>query len=182
MLIFGGSATEALPEFWSPYDATNIEDVPGTPKIIDRFTLDAVESTIISCRDSSCTKFSGGSWVPHSDTFDQRLDHTSAIHGGRILLVGGSGSPTTTEWHSVDGLAEEGMFALEDPGRENHCSITLEDPPSMILTGGKNTGTLVTQYSLPNGEILTPPIPAMTESREHHACGVYQNSEGSQVR
>ena len=148
--------------------------------MISRITLDAVENTLISCGDLACEKLSEGSWLPHITTKHQRSGHTSAVHGTRILLVGGSASPKTTEWVSVDGMSEEGLFALEGPGRENHCSITLEDPSSMILTGGTNTGTKVTHYSLPNGEILAT-MPDLTESREVHACGVYQTSEGSQV-
>ena len=171
--------TETLPEFWSPYDATIHADVPGTPKAVKTLTLDAVENTIIACRDSACEKLLGGSWVHHSGTSHQRLQHTSAVHGGKILLVGGSAFPTTTEWINMDGSGEAG-FPLQSPGRQNHCSITLETPPSMILTGGKDNGALVTQYSLPNGEVLGTTAD-LIEPREYHACGVYQTSEGSQV-
>ena len=121
--------------------------------------------------------------MPHCNTTHQRLHHTSAVHGGKILLVGGSASPTTTEWVNMDGSGELG-FPLQSPGRQNHCSITLESPVPrprlLILTGGKDTGALVTQYSLPNGDNAMS-MPDLIEPRENHACGVYQTSEGSQV-
>ena len=77
----------------------------------------------------------------------------------------------------MDGSVEEG-FPLQE-SLQDHCSITLENPPSMILTGGKYTGVLVTQYSLPNGEVS--PMPELNHAREHHACGVYQTLDGSPV-
>ena len=178
LLILGGSGTDTLPEFWSPYDATIHANLPDALNPPDTFTMDAVGNTIIACHGSTCEKLSAeGSWVPHSNTQQPRWKHTSAVHEGRILLVGGSAFPTTTEWVNMDGTTEEGPFPLQDPGRQNHCSITLEDPPSMILTGGKNTGVQVTQYSLPNGD--TWQLPDLTEPREYHACGVYQTSDGT---
>ena len=174
--------TDTLPEFWSPYDATIHADVPGTPKALNFFTLDAVGNalvgnTIIACYDESCEKLSEGSWVHHSNTIHYRSYHTSVVHDGKILLAGGISSPTTTEWVNMDGSGEDG-FPLQESLR-SHCSITLENPPSMILTGGIYTGVFVTQYSLPNGDVLS--MPDLTEARENHACGVYQTSEGSQV-
>ena len=187
MLIIGGSATDTLPEFWSPYDATIHAYVPGTPKALDLFTVDAVGNamgnttavgnTIIACEAFTCERLSEGSWVPHCNTLHQRSYHTSVVHDGKILLTGGISSPTTTEWVKLDGSVEEGFLLQES--LQNHCSISLENPPSMILTGGKYTGVLVTQYSLPNGDVLS--MSDLTEARENHACGVNQTSEGSQV-
>ena len=184
MFILGGSGTDTLPEFWSPYNATIHADLPGALNPLDTFTLDVVGNTIIACHGSSCDKLSAeGSWEPHSNTLEPRSDHTSSVHEGRILLVGGSASPTTTEWVNLDGSAGEGGFGLlEDAGRQNHCSITLQNPPSMILTGGKDTGVLVTKYSLPSGDTSQmPDLPDLNDAREYHACGVYQTSDGSQV-
>ena len=184
LLIFGDATKDTSPEFWSPYDATKHTDLPDTSsKVLDLFSLDAVGDTVIACWDTSCEKLFEGSWVPHSNTLQPRSRHTSAVHEGRILLVGGSSSPTSTEWVNMDGAAAEAGFPLQDPGgRQNHCSITLENSPAMILTGGgpdKVAGVLVTQYSLSNGDSL--PMSDLTEPREYHACGVYQMSEGSQV-
>ena len=178
MLIVGGSGTDTLPEFWSPYDATIHEDLLGTPSAIKTFfTLDAVGNIIIACRDWACEKLSEGSWVHHCNTVHYRSYHTSAVYDGKILLTGGISSPTTTEWVNMDGSVEEG-FPLQE-SLQDHCSITLDDPPSMILNGGKYTGVLVTQYSLPNGEVS--PMPELNHAREHHACGVYQTLDGSPV-
>ena len=173
--------TDTLPEFWSPYDPTIHADVPGTPNALDVFTLDAVGTTvgntIIACQAFTCERLSEGSWLPHCNTLHQRSYHTSAVHDGKILLAGGSSFPTTTEWISMDGSVENG-FPLQE-SFQNHCSITLENPPSMILTGGKDNGVLVAQYSLPNGDIS--PMPELNHAREHHACGVYQTLDGSPV-
>ena len=179
-MIVGGSGTDTLPEFWSPYDATIHEDLLGTPSAIKTFfTLDAVGNIIIACRDWACEKLSEGSWVHHCNTVHYRSYHTSAVYDGKILLTGGISSPTTTEWVNMDGSVEEG-FPLQE-SLQDHCSITLENGgfTSMILTGGKYTGVLVAQYSLPNGEVS--PMPELNHAREHHACGVYQTLDGSPV-
>ena len=48
-----------------------------------------------------------------------------------------------------------------------------------MVTGGRNTEDLVTEYQLSDGRetALTP----LTEGRENHACGVYKDADGQQV-
>ena len=75
--------------------------------------------------------------------------HTSAVTDQGVLLVGGLDSPTTTELVPLDGGPSKTSFALESPGRREHCSIQT-GPNTFVLTGGHLPGTsnLVTEFYL----------------------------------
>ena len=65
-----------------------------------------------------------------------REDHTTAGHGERLLLVGGSASPSTSEWVHPDGRETEEGFEIT-PGRQGHCSVLMPGS-KMLLMGGKS--------------------------------------------
>ena len=148
----------------------------GLTEIKNDFTLDKVAGTIIMCLGTSCEKLGEGGWEHLVDTRQDREDHTSTVHGGRILLVGGSAAPSTSEWVSPDGFETEEGFDIT-PGRQGHCSVLMQDS-NMLVTGGKGTGGLVTSYDLPDGR--QEDLPGLKVARAAHACGSY-SFDGKQV-
>ena len=105
--------------------------------------------------------------------------HTSAVKDDRILLIGGSYS-SSTEWISVDGSpSQPGPFDVRHGGG-NHCTIQLSSD-LIVLTGGDGIGDYVTEYNLSSNGDETPLTP-MNQGRSGHACGVYQDAGGQQVR
>ena len=96
----------------------------------------------------------------------------------RILLIGGYDS-SSTEWISVDGSpSQPGPFAVRHG--YDHCTIQVSSN-LIVVTGGGQTEKLVTIYHLSgNGDetVLTP----LNQGRDDHACGVYQDVGGQQVR
>ena len=98
---------------------------------------------------------------------------TEDVIGDRLLLAGGFDT-TTTELMPVDGGESEPSFHL-NPGRYGHCSIQ-PSPTTIILTGGSETPSLVTEYSGVGGpveEVTTRELPSLKQGRDLHACGVY---------
>ena len=85
-------------------------------------------------------------------TIEWRVAHTSAITPDGLLLVGGSGSPNTTEL--IPRKREEGEggymgFSLEI-GRQFHCSIQI-DETSIVLTGGLGRWAPISKVNQRNG-------------------------------
>ena len=111
------------------------------------------------------------------ETSSRRIYHSSAVKEDRILLIGGWNS-RSTEWIPVDGSpSQPGPFDVRH-GQE-HCTAQVS-PDSIVVTGGYETEEFVTNYKLSDGyeTLLTP----MVEARYGHACGVYQDAGGQQVR
>ena len=104
--------------------------------------------------------------------------YTSAVREERILLIGGRHS-RSTEWISVDGSpSQPGPFDVRH-GRL-HCTIQLSSE-LILLTGGSGTYDRVTSYQLSGNGDETPLTP-LNQGRLAHACGVYQDAGGQQVR
>ena len=83
----------------------------------------------------------------------------------------------TTEWIPVDGSpARPGPFIVRHG--QDHCTMQISDN-IIVVTGGDNTESLVTEYHLDGGTEthLTP----MGQPRRNHACGVYRDAGGQQV-
>ena len=96
----------------------------------------------------------------------------------RILLIGGRDS-RSTEWISVDGSpSQPGPFDVRHG--YYHCTIQVSSD-LILVTGGRNTYDLVTSYHLSGNGDETPLTP-MNQGRDSHACGVYQDAGGQQVR
>ena len=88
-------------------------------------------------------------------------------------------SSAPTEWISMDGsLSQSGPFDVRHGS--DHCTIQLSSD-LIVVTGGEDTGKLVTSYHLTGNGDETPLTP-MNQRRDSHACGVYQDAGGQQVR
>ena len=118
-----------------------------------------------------------GKWE-NLTTIEWRVAHTSAITPDGLLLVGGSGSPNTTELIPKE-RDEEGYmgFSLET-GRQFHCSIQI-DETSIVLTGGLGTEFLVTEHTELGDldDAVNREIANLTTGRYYHACGMYTVGE-----
>ena len=75
--------------------------------------------------------------------------------------------------------AEQGSFTVRHGGQD-HCTIQISDI-IIVMTGGFSTETLVTEYQLDNGK-ETPLTSMIGDGRESHACSVYKDADGQQVR
>ena len=113
------------------------------------------------------------------DTSSTRWFHSSAVkNDDRIILIGGFAS-SSTEWISVDGSpSQPGPFNVRHGLA--HCTIQVSSD-LIVVTGGQGTYDLVTSYHLSGNGDETPLTP-MNQGRDEHACGVYQDAGGQQVR
>ena len=109
-----------------------------------------------------------------------------------MLLIGGlqvdPDNSDTTEWISVDGSpAQPGPFnGNHDHMYGDHCTIqTALD--RIVVTGGRRGNAddydydYVAEYQL-TGDFTETPLTPMHKGRFGHACGVYQEVDGQQVR
>ena len=140
-------------------------------------TANLVSGQLVACYDYSCEIYNGGEWHHLVETTSTRRYHSSAVKEDRILLIGGYDS-RSTEWIPVDGSpSQPGPFDVRHG--YDHCTAQLS-ADSIVVTGGVDTEEYVTNYKLSDGyeTLLTP----MVEARHGHACGVYQDAGGQQVR
>jgi hypothetical protein len=136
-------------------------------------TVDTVEGRVLACYMDGCLELTGSGWEAGPSTLHSRQHHTSAVTAEGLLLVGGAGSPTTTELLPAEGGPAREGFTLQ-PGRQYHCSIQLS-ADTIVLTGGYRTESLVTEHSGlgTGGEVTTRELPALLTPQYDHACGVY---------
>ena len=120
-----------------------------------------------------------------SSTVQARAYHTSAVTSRGLLLVGGDYSPTTTELVTMGGHSQKD-FSLS-PSRRDHCSIQVRltapqsvhsspqvDEDTVVLTGGRDSRPLVTEYSgLSSGQVTSRPLADLVTGRYGQACGSY---------
>ena len=143
-------------------------------------TANLVSGQLVNCYGYSCEIFNGGGeWTHLVNTSSTRYYHSSAVKDdNRILLIGGRDS-SSTEWISVDGSpSQPGPFDVRHGSA--HCTIQLSSD-LIVVTGGGDTFDLVTSYQLTGNGDKTPLTP-MNQGRAAHACGVYQDAGGQQVR
>ena len=110
------------------------------------------------------------------DTIVERTFHSAVGLREKLLLIGGSDS-NSTEFIPVDGSgASPGPFTVRHGYL--HCTMKISEEV-IVVTGGRNTEDLVTEYHLSDGRetALTP----LTVGRFAHACGVYKDADGQQV-
>ena len=144
-------------------------------------TVDKVGEAVVACLDSACDRLTATGWQQLAELQPARVGHTSAVHGDRMLLVGGDARPATTEWVSSS-LVEAGFDI--SPARTGHCSVHVTS--HVILSGGDVSPPIaipdliatVVQYSLLDGTEQV--LPSLNHFRKNHACGVY-TSEGREV-
>ena len=141
-------------------------------------TANFVAGQLVGCNENSCEKYNDNSWTKIADTRSRRYWHSSAQYEDRILLIGGHDS-NSTEWIPTDGGSPTpGPFDIRHGGE--HCTIQVSSD-LIVVTGGQDSLNYVTEYQLTGdatGTAMTPLIYA----RSGHACGVYQEAGGQQVR
>merc|ERR1712113_459974 len=92
------------------------------------------------------------------------------------LLIGG-GFSSSTEFIPVDGSgASPGPFTVRHG--YGHCTMKISEEV-IVVTGGSQTYDLVTEYQLTDGRETA--LKPLTQGRQDHACGVYQDADGQQV-
>ena len=142
-------------------------------------TADLVSGQLVTCFQESCEIFQDGEWNHLVDTRSRRQYHSSAVNENRILLIGGWGS-NSTEWIPWDGSPPQpGPFDVRHGYR--HCTMQLS-ADLIVVTGGRDTFDYVTEYQVTNSEDNETPLSPMLQGRFGHACGVYQDAGGQQVR
>ena len=179
ILVLGGYPYYTSVEFWST-DNPGQDDclLNNYPRAIHTEpSANFVAGKLVTCFVSQCEIYDNGVWSFLVYTIYSRQYHSSAQTEDKILLIGGSSSPSTTEWISLDGSASQnGPFNVRNS--YHHCTIQLS--PDLIVVTGGYTGNYdyVTEYHLTTGveRILT----SLSQGRYYHACGVYQNA-GQQV-
>ena len=102
----------------------------------------------------------------------------TAQHEDRILLIGGSGS-SSTEWISVDGGESQIGPCVVRHG-SSHCTIQVSSN-LIVVTGGYKAYDYVTEYQL-TGDNTGTVMTSLINGRYRHACGVYWEAGGQQVR
>ena len=140
---------------------------------------------MVACYADLCEFYFGrGLWLPYSRTSSYRESSTSVVkyEDDRILLIGGYFS-NSTEWISGDGSpSQPGPFIIRHGFA--HCTIQVS-PDLIVVTGGGDviyeTYDFVTTYQLSGNGNETPLTP-MNQGRNDHACGVYQDAGGQQVK
>ena len=145
-------------------------------------TANLVSGQLVACYLDSCDIYNGGGeWTHLVDTSSTRVYHSSAVKDNdRILLIGGRDS-SSTEWISVDvSPSQPGPFDVRRGQQDSHCTIQLSSD-LIVVTGGGYYTDMVTGYQLTSNGDETPLTP-MKQGRIDHACGVYQDAGGQQVR
>ena len=177
-MVLGGYPSYTSVEYWS---AENPEEescvLSGYPENIIYYpTTNFVSGKLITCYENNCEIYNNGVWTHLVSTIYTRSYGSSAQTEDRILLIGGSSSPSTTEWISLDGSASQhGPFTNRHS--YHHCTIQLSSD-LIVVTGGYSTQNYVTEYQLTTG--AGRGLAALNRGRYYHACGVY-NHAGQQV-
>ena len=143
-------------------------------------TANFVAGQLVACYLDSCEKYNDNdnSWTKIADTRSRRYSHSSAQHEDRILLIGGEDS-RSTEWISTDGgESQVGPWIVRH--RYWHCTIQVSSD-LIVVTGGYNTFNYVTEYQL-TGDAYETVMTSLITGRAGHACGVYREAGGQQVR
>ena len=178
ILVIGGR--ERSVEFWS---AANLIPEQGScvledyPRGLGGPTVNLVSGRLVTCQENACDIYLDGTWQHLQNTATNRSYHTSASTKDALLLIGGKYS-NSTEWIPMNGsLAQPGPFTVRHG--IHHCTIQVS-VDVIVVTGGIGTDYHVTQYQLVNGQHTF--LPSMGQPRSNHACGVYKDSGGQQVR
>jgi len=176
IMIAGGYPTVSSVELFLPETGKTCSLEP-LPEGREYFTLDSIDNagTVIACGGSttktSCIQFSptstGGNWAPHSTTMEDRWLHTSWVSPAGLLLIGGGGSPSTSEFVS-------GGMNITLPDTSYACGIDDSSSSSIILTGGYPHKRRVTRFNL-QGKVED--LPDLQVSRYAHGCGAYKSGE-----
>ena len=143
-------------------------------------TANFVAGQLVACYFDSCEKYNDNdnSWTKIADTRSPRQYHCSAQHEDRILLIGGEYS-SSTEWISTNGGESQIGPWIVRHGYD-HCTIQVSSD-LIVVTGGVKTYDYVTEYQL-TGDATETVMTSLINGRYDHACGVYREANGQQVR
>ena len=144
-------------------------------------TANFVAGQLVACYEYTCERYddSDDSWTKIADTRSWRQYHSSAQHEDRILLIGGFDSRGSTEWIPTDGGDSQiGPWVVRHGAW--HCTIQVSSD-LIVVTGGYKTNDYVTEYQL-TGDATETVMTSLINGRSSHACGVYREAGGQQVR
>ena len=175
--VIGGNPSSAWKsvELWSPAESCVLEDYPRDMEFGP--TANLVSGELVACFEDICDIYYNGEWNHLVDTRESRTRHSSAVKDDRILLIGGRDS-RSTEWILLNGTVLNGPFYIRHGLL--HCTLQISNE-IIIVTGGEDTESYVTEYHL-SGDGNNTPLSSMTQRRFGHACGVYRGAGGEQVR
>ena len=143
-------------------------------------TANFVAGQLVACYEDSCERYNDddNSWTKIADTRSRRYSHSSAQYEDRILLIGGEDS-RSTEWITTNGgESQNGPWIV----RHGHLHCTIQVSSDLIVvTGGEDTYDYVTEYQL-TGDATQTVMTSLINGRREHACGVYREAGGQQVR
>jgi len=174
ILITGGSLSDKVGnsvELLHPNGTHMCELEPLPDKRYDH-----TQSGLIACggyyTQTSCLIFSNGVWQHHSTLNQPREDHSVWNNGTTTLLIGGLGSPMTTEVISTDS-DHHAPFNLTYP-TEGACVISLDD--RFLVTGGFYDPTRVTMYDYEaRSDRVMPSLNG--KGRRNHGCGKFIDNQ-----
>ena len=181
-MVIGGNGVNGASqsvEFWSPADPEGGSCVLNFyPREMEAGpTVNLVSGRLIACYLDTCEIYQDRSWPHLQDTTVTRTGHSSATTEDAVLLIGGIWS-FTTEWIPVNGsAAQPGPFTVRH--MYDHCTIQIS-ADIIVVTGGDGTEDYVTQYQLNDSNATN--LTSLAQPRRAHACGVYQDADGQQVR
>ena len=179
LLVAGGYPTNTSStsvEYWSPGPPALHCTLPDLPSAMYP-TLGRLQGSILACYETSCHVLSETGWQALATTLHSRRWHTASTTSQGLLLVGGDDpSFTTTELVSAEEAdTREGFHLLHE--RKEHCAIQLSDS-AIVLTGGRSSLSLVTEYSEVDQQEATPrELASLVSGRYHHACGAYMAAD-----
>ena len=143
-------------------------------------TINVVLGNLVVCHRGACLIYTNGSWRHLQNMMEDRIWQSSASTSVAVLLLGGysfssgQGSILTTELIPLDGSAAfEGPFKIRHSW--DHCTIQISED-IFILTGGRYTSNLVTEYTMTGKERQ---MSSLLLGRAGHACSTYYN-QGTQ--
>jgi len=173
ILISGGYVAYTSVEVYSPgYHC----ELPSLPDKMFSHTSD--EGTLCG-GGATCITFSSGKWVTsHAFTLAaKKYGHTSWNNKeeGKIILMGGWGSDTTTEIITEEEKDGVPGFPMK---YETRYACAIPDQTTVIITGGERTPSTVSRYGT-GGHIED--LPSLNQGRDSHGCGAYTDDSGEQV-
>merc|ERR1711892_1174467 len=133
---------------------------------------------------TTCLTFSSGKWMTSHSLVEERWAHTSwQTEQGVVVLMGGDGSPATSELVQMGGEQGEPSFPMQY--RTWHaCSMADLTSPTLIITGGCSDIICDTKQSVSRYGTLgfVEDLPSLVVGRYMHGCGSYlRDSDGTQV-
>jgi len=174
ILISSGDDTMTRVELYSPsYHC----ELPSLPDHMVSHTSD--EGTLCGgiITGTTCITFSSGKWVTSHALAEERVGHTSWNNKeeGKIILMGGWGSDTTTEIITEEEKDGVPGFPMK---YKTVYACAIPDQTTVIITGGVFTQRTVSRYG---SEGHIEDLPSLNQGRAEHGCGAYTDDSGEQV-